>query len=170
MTADLTIRRLTDADTEAYSELRLRALRDHPEAFGASPASHPDLASIRRRFLNAWDGRSTVALGAFRDGTLVGLCVLQRPDTPKSRHKGHLFQMYVALEERDGGIGRRLLDVAIDRARRWGLSHLQLAVTTDNAPAIGLYQRAGFRIWGVEPEGLRIGDVGHDFAWMVLEL
>jgi ribosomal protein S18 acetylase RimI-like enzyme len=170
MTGSVTIRKLTEADAEAYSDLRLRSLREHPEAFGASPDSHPDLATIRQRFRSTWDGRNTVPLGALLDGTLVGLCVLHRPDAPKARHKGTIFQMYVAPEARSAGVGRRLIEAAIDRARRWGLSHLQLAATLDNEPAIGLYRRAGFEIWGVEPEGLRIDGRGYDFAWMVLEL
>ncbi len=48
------------------------------------------------------------------------------------------------------GIGRALMDHAIDRARERGAGHVWLEVTNVNAPAIRAYQRMGFTFCGLD--------------------
>lgn len=53
------------------------------------------------------------------------------------------------------GIGRRLLDAVLDYADNWlGLIRLELSVNVDNAPALRLYERAGFEIEGRERQSI----------------
>lgn len=165
------IRPLTESDAEAYSALRLRALTEHPEAFGSSPADHPDLGGVRERFRTRWGaGPDSQLLGALSGGELVGLCHVARVPYAKSAHKGSITHMYVAPEARGRGLGRALLTEAIARARAWGIERLELAVVTDNAAALHLYASLGFRTWGVEPQALRVDGRDYDEAWMTLEL
>lgn len=49
------------------------------------------------------------------------------------------------------GIGRRLLDELIERAKDAGCVQLVLEVRSDNAPALGLYRRAGFEAISTRP-------------------
>jgi len=50
------------------------------------------------------------------------------------------------------GIGRQLVRAAIEHAQaRPNIAVLTLTVTEGNAPAIALYESAGFRSFGVEP-------------------
>lgn len=68
------------------------------------------------------------------------------------------------------GVGEALLRGLIANAKQKGLSILDLQVRTDNAAAIRLYQRCGFRITGLLPRFLRVEGKDYDAYYMVLEL
>lgn len=166
------VRRLTPADADAYRELRLRALREHPAAFTSSYEEdvRKPAAAWSQRLAGADDADEWV-LGAFDDDTLVGLAGLAREARAKSRHKATVFGMYVAAEATGRGIGRALLAELVARARqRVGLTQLVLTVTRDNDGARELYAAAGFRTFGVEPRAVRVGDAWHDKEHMILFL
>jgi ribosomal protein S18 acetylase RimI-like enzyme len=79
--------------------------------------------------------------------------------------------MYVASEHQSRGIGRRLLEAAIDAGRKMGgVEQLHLEVMVDNAPARALYLALGFQSYGVEKRALRIGDAYVDEELMFLML
>ncbi|MDA8436463.1 MAG: ribosomal protein S18-alanine N-acetyltransferase [Actinomycetales bacterium] len=61
----------------------------------------------------------------------------------------------VAPRSQGRGLGRELLDALVAEAVRRGCAQLFLEVRVDNAPAIALYERAGF-----EPQGRRSGYYG----------
>ncbi|MFJ2025296.1 GNAT family N-acetyltransferase [Streptomyces sp. NPDC087897] len=56
----------------------------------------------------------------------------------------------VAGPYRGRGIGRTLMNHAIDRARTCGAGHVWLEVTNINAPAIRAYRRMGFALCGLD--------------------
>ena len=167
---DLTLRRLVGADAAAYRALRLRGLKDHPEAFTSSyeEDSTRSLAVTEMRL--APDSGDAI-WGAFADGLLAGVVGLGRESRMKSRHKAVVFGMYVAAEHGGRGVGTALLRHLIDEARRQpGLEQLILTVTDTNVAAHTLYERAGFRSFGVEPRAIRIGDRYHGKIHMILFL
>ncbi|HEX2350405.1 MAG TPA: GNAT family N-acetyltransferase [Ktedonobacterales bacterium] len=172
------VRELTEADVEAYWAVRLRALRDEPEAFGSSYEESKDrpLAEVTARLrsileagnflLGAWDSVGQV------EERLVGIVAFERAPGRKNRHIGDIFQMYVASEARGKGYGRALMEALIARARALdGLEQLILAVVTSNTAAIALYRALGFEVYGVQRKALKLGD-GHylDEQLMVLWL
>ncbi|MBO1752303.1 ribosomal protein S18-alanine N-acetyltransferase [Actinotalea sp. BY-33] len=61
---------------------------------------------------------------------------------------GQVMTIGVAPAQQGRGLGRLLLDALLDRARELGARAVLLEVRVDNAPAIGLYERAGFRTIG----------------------
>lgn len=162
------IRRLQPDDAPAYRALRLRALREHPEAFTSSfeedEREPPEQARTRLA------GAGTQFWGAFEDGRLCGMVGLVREARAKSRHKATVVAMYVAPEQAGRGIGRELLDALLVQARADGLESLLLTVTEGNDPARRLYEAAGFRSFGVEPRAIKVD--GRPFAknHMVLDL
>ena len=164
------VRELTVDDADEYRALRLRALREEPEAFGSSweeeSARPPEVAIARLQATNQ------MAFGGFDDhGNLVGMVWLYRHDGIKSRHKADVISMYVASEVRGQGLGRMLLEAAIARARETpGLEHLLLAVVTTNTAARKLYRSLGFEPYGREPLALKLGDRYLDEEMMVLFL
>jgi RimJ/RimL family protein N-acetyltransferase len=103
-----------------------------------------------RRYLKAVrrhaDAAVLVAVDAER---IVGRLSLARDPHPASAHVADLGMM-VAASHRRRGIGRALLDAAVDWARAAGVAKLELHVFPWNEPAIRLYEGFGF-----EREGLR---------------
>ena len=158
----MSVRQLTGADAVAFRELRLRALKEHPDAFTSSfeeDVQQP-VSTVAQRL--AGDG-GNVFWGAYVDGALCGMVGLTRETRIKGRHKGHVVAMYVAPEFRRRGLGMSLLQAVIDYARDEAkLSQLVLTVTHANAAASELYRAAGFKTFGVEPRALKVG--GEYFA------
>lgn len=148
------IRRLTIGDATEYRALRLRSFRDHPEAFTTSYAelereaietTHKRLASPH---IKLW--------GAFEDGQLAAYVGLDREMRTKCRHKAVLVGMYVAPEFTGRGIGRALVDALMAQAKMDGIELIVLTVTEGNDKAVQLYERCGFRSFGIEPHAIKV--------------
>jgi RimJ/RimL family protein N-acetyltransferase len=169
------IRALTPADAGEFQALRLRALRDAPEAFGSTYEEEVDtpIATIEARLDAGESARSSFVLGVRRepDGALVGLAACFRQSAHKERHRAIVGGMYVAPEARGQGAGGRLLDAVVARAREWvGLEQLTLTVVPESLAARGLYLSRGFRPFGVEPRALKHGDRYFDVEHLWLPL
>lgn len=59
--------------------------------------------------------------------------------------EGHIVQIVVAPEVRQAGIGKRLVQAAINALYESGYKKVSLNVTESNIPAIKLYEKLGFR-------------------------
>ena len=166
----LEIRILTADDAEEYRMLRLRALQEEPEAFGSS--WEEENARPLEQTAARLQGEGMTAFGAFDDdGKLVGMVRLHRHDGVKVRHKADIISMYVAPEVRGRGVGRMLLEAAIEHARATpGVEQLLLAVNATNTPARNLYLSLGFEPFGREPLALKLGDRYYDEEIMALFL
>jgi ribosomal protein S18 acetylase RimI-like enzyme len=168
----LEIRQITDTDAAAWWALRLRALRESPEAFGSTydEAVERPLAIAARRALPDPDAPDNFTLGAFAP-ELVGFVGFEREEGRKNRHKGSIWGMFVAPESRGQGIGRELLAALVARARQQdGLEQIILTVVSENAAARELYRSYGFTTYGVEPRSLRDDGRYYDEDLMVLWL
>lgn len=165
------IRSLTEADADTFRALRLRALRDHPEAFGASYEEEVDQPIERTVERLRASSSGSFVLGAFLGDALVGSVGLNRPARPKTQHRGTIWGMYVCPEASGRGIGRALLHEAIVRARAiTGLEELTLGVTVGNERARRLYLAAGFVPYAIEPRLFKIDDRYYDLERMRLPL
>jgi RimJ/RimL family protein N-acetyltransferase len=163
------IRALNADDAEAFVEIRRAALLDTPLAFAASPED--DVASSAetiRAQLRENPGYSI--FGAF-DDRLVGVLGVMRDSHIKAAHKAWLLGMYVAPDHRRRGIAAALLQAAIAQARRLpGVACLHLSVSDATPEARRLYERAGFQVWGSEPDALRYGGGSYIEHHMLLRL
>ena len=161
------IRRLTIADAPAYRALRLRSFRDHPEAFTTSyeELEQQSFADMEKRFTSAhlkfW--------GAFENSVLLGYVGLEPELRIKCRHKATLIGMYVAPEQSGRGIGRALVEALLADARASGLELIVLTVTEGNERAVRLYERRGFRSFGVEPRAIKVGGRAYGKNHMYLD-
>jgi ribosomal protein S18 acetylase RimI-like enzyme len=160
------IRRLAPADALLYRALRLRALREHPDAFTSSyedDQGQPVEASAARLAAHAF-------WGAYQGAELYGFVGLEREARVKNRHKATVVGMYVAPEVTGQGVGRALLLALLAHARGEGLDSLVLTVTDGNAQAQRLYASAGFRSFGIEPDAIRIASRSYAKNHMQLDL
>lgn len=160
------VRMLGPADATLYRALRLRALREHPDAFTSSyeqDRDQPVEAAAQRLAAHPF-------WGAYQHAELYGFVGLERELRPKNRHKATVMGMYVAPEIGGQGVGRALLDALVRHARANGIESLVLTVTEGNERARRLYESAGFRSFGVEPDAIRIGGRSHAKNHMHLDL
>lgn len=146
------IRQLTPADVDAFRTIRLEALLDSPEAFGgdhADESQHP-LENFTRQL------SGSAIFGAFRDDELVGVVGLFWSQGAKIRHHGNLYTVYVKPDARGAGYALPLIEAAVAHAKALGKVQVLLGVAVHNAPAIALYRKAGFEIYGTEPRSLYV--------------
>jgi RimJ/RimL family protein N-acetyltransferase len=151
----MVIRPLRVDDAEAYLALRQQALRDEPMAFLSSPED--DIArtvdAVRTQLRRPPE--EAAVFGAFAAG-LVGIVGLHRDHHRKAAHKVHLWGMYVAPAQRRQGVAAALLAAALAHARSLpGVAWAHLSVSATAPAARRVYERAGFQIWGSEPDALR---------------
>ena len=140
----VTIQRLTPDDVDRARALRLRSLRDAPDAYWttAEEETRTTAAEWRARLTNP----AAVTFVARLDGTDVGL-VFGAPHHDQAGDAG-LYGMWVASEARGTGVGAALIDALVGWARVTGYRHLRLEVADANLPAVRLYERAGFKPTG----------------------
>ena len=141
--------------------LRLRALRDHPEAFGADydewRARGPE--PFRQRVFGT---PGTVVFGAFEADTLLAMTGVS-PETGKRAHIAYVWGVYTAPDARRRGIATRLIAAALDHCRAApGVRQAHISVNADNATARRVYETAGFVAWGREPRAIALPGRFHD--------
>jgi ribosomal protein S18 acetylase RimI-like enzyme len=135
-------------DWPRYRELRLRALREDPLAFGSTFDRENQFPPERwqERLGRGKPGSpSTTVIAVGADGHFVGVLAVARVEG-----QFHLFAMWVAPEVRGQGIGGRLLDRALGwvAALEPGAS-VHLDVNRGQVAAVRLYESRGFRFTGV---------------------
>lgn len=77
---------------------------------------------------------------AEEDGRVVGTCAL----VPVSDHVFEVAKLAVAHEARGQGLGRRLAELALNRARERGATRVVLLSSSKLGPALKLYESLGF--------------------------
>lgn len=143
-TPDFAIRRLEPGDWQAYRAIRLRALEEAPDAFGAT------LAEAQAWLDDEWAARLAKAersgidcpVVAVLDGCFVGLLWAKVDAGDAARV--NLYQMWVAPECRGRGLAAALLDAALGWARARATQVVHLGVNRANGHVVRLYERAGF--------------------------
>ena len=146
------IRRVTRDDVDAYRAIRLEALTNHPESYGTSPQS---FAARSRDAVQAMLDRMAVFGVVTAEGALAGIVAYARDDGERETHRGWLLQVYVRPEMRGSGAALAMLEAAVAHARS-EVIQLHLMVGAHNAPAIRLYEKAGFKTYGTDPRCLYV--------------
>lgn len=163
------IKLLGKEDADDYFELRLRALKEEPDSFGASYEESKLLTAkqIEDR-LECSD--SAFIYGAYLEN-LSGMVGFYRKSGLKVGHKGVIWGMYTSSEARGQGLGRKLLECLIARARTIsGLEELQLTVVTTNNAAFQLYKSIGFEEYAIEYGALKVDGRYLDERFMFFKL
>jgi GNAT superfamily N-acetyltransferase len=151
------VERLREGDWASFRELRLRSLRDSPEAFGST---YGDESSQTERAWRDWTagrwrgGSAVVFAGHIDEGPPVGTATGAEYDAESG--VAHLYAMWVAPDARGAGVGRALLEAVAGWARGRRCDHLVLSVTESNETARRFYEACGFADAG-QREVLREG-------------
>jgi RimJ/RimL family protein N-acetyltransferase len=160
--AEATIKPLEADDWDAFWALRLRALAEHPDAFGSEldETLAAGEQAARERFAPLQDDPVNQIFGAFdQEGTLAGVAGILGNDHRKMRHRVFVWGVYVVPEARGTGVGKALMGACVDHARATpGVLQVHLTVASHNAAAIAIYERCGFVRYGREPRSLILPD------------
>jgi len=146
------IRRLTRHDFDAYLAIRLEALRDYPESYGTSAES---FAARPRQEIEDFLSRRAVFGVVTAASELAGIVVYDRDQGERESHRGWLLQVYVKPAMRGTGAALAMIEAAVEHARS-EVIQLHLMVGAHNAPAIRLYEKAGFKTYGTDPRCLYV--------------
>jgi ribosomal protein S18 acetylase RimI-like enzyme len=149
--ASFTLRRLGLADAAQYRALRLAGLRAFPHAFrpAVEEALEQPLSWAEKRLAT----KGEYWFGAFDGIELVGAICLRTQDGVKIRHSASLNALVVDPERQREGIGGALVAHLIDFARSLDyIRQITLTVHDGNTAAETLYERFGFRQFGLEPD------------------
>jgi RimJ/RimL family protein N-acetyltransferase len=163
---DFTIRPATGDDAAA-----LVALRDAVAAEGAWVAAEPGERTVLEESL-ALAGlvsHGGLSIVAEVDGRVAGQLAVHRR---QGRYEGHRGDLSITVERelRQQGIGRALVETAIDWARAVRLGKLTLGVFPENERAIALYRSVGFVEEGTLRRHIRVGAGERDLVLMGLLL
>ena len=151
--------------------IRLESLKNIPEAFASSYEEERDFSI--EEYQNAVSiGRSLLLTEPLRREKLVGIITLYEERLYKLRHRAHIGAMYVSDSIRGLGIGKALMEEAIEKAKNIeGLEQVYLAVVSTNESAKKLYSSLGFEVFGTEKKGLRLkNNIYFDVDFMIMYL
>jgi ribosomal protein S18 acetylase RimI-like enzyme len=142
---EIRVRRATLEDAAALGRL----LHDFNREFD-EPTPAPEVISARLRHLIQAEEITGLLAGAGPDG----LALLRfRPALWSEGAEAYLQELYVIPSLRGGGIGRRLLEEALEVAREKGADTIDLNTGETDTAARGLYESMGFTNAEGGPDG-----------------
>jgi ribosomal protein S18 acetylase RimI-like enzyme len=115
-----------------------------PDANVIAERAAPLIESGEVTVLLAEDGRDGFAELRFRPSLYTGAL------------DAHLEELYVVPERRGRGLGRALLEAAMEHARQRGAAHIDLGTSEGDVAARALYENAGFINREGGPDGPRM--------------
>jgi ribosomal protein S18 acetylase RimI-like enzyme len=114
-------------------------------------------------------GQANAIFAARYHADVIGMVGCQIDASPKMRHVGVVWGMYVNPLHRGKRVGTQLIAQVIAHGEQLRLHMLKLSVTTNQDAAIALYRRVGFVRYAHEPALLHIDGVDIDALHMRYE-
>ena len=152
------IRRAKPADAAALVE-HLKSIVSEPQRTAPLyPDEVADEKTERALIVQYEDSDSAAMFVAEDDGEIVGDITVRAISVRRALQHVASLGMSVRASHRRRGIGRALLGEGIAWARDNDITRLELYVLADNAPAIALYESAGFTHEGRRRNLIRFGD------------
>jgi ribosomal protein S18 acetylase RimI-like enzyme len=146
---------ITPANALVFKEVRLRALKSDPTAFGSTYEKECRLLDeewLRRSV--RWSSAGSIGLLAFDGESPCGLIACYTEEETGDRTDdtiafrvpqwGHVVSMWVDPGYRRAQVGSALIEGIVAWAAGRGLAELRLMVTSVNPGAMAFYERLGF--------------------------
>jgi len=128
------LRPATNADGDTVRALVFEVLRE----YGLPPdpeGTDADLSEIEQHYRNGWFSVLEV------DGQIIGSVGL----LPQGETVMELCKMYLHRDWRGRGLGRLLMEQALDEARKRGTRRVVLGTARVLGEAVALYEQSGFQ-------------------------
>jgi ribosomal protein S18 acetylase RimI-like enzyme len=162
-------RKLLPHESGAYREVRLSCLKNSSGHFGSTYEEESRIPQLKFETYIQNGSEDHFMFGAFEDEKLIGLAGFDRMERERARHRGEVVSMYVDSAYRGRNIGEALLRGLLDHAFKLpGIEQAQLSVIAGNERAIKLYEKVGFRTFGVQPRYFKVGRDYFDQQFMQL--
>ena len=100
------------------------------------------------------------------DGHVIGWLDFKKFQTRGAYRGTAEISVYIDERFRRLGVGRRLVERAISRARSLGITALVGLIFGHNEPSLKLFQRLGFERWGLLPAVAKLDGVERDLVIM----
>jgi RimJ/RimL family protein N-acetyltransferase len=149
------VRRARPGDAAALVALA-QAVASEPEGWLVTEGAWRTVGEERRYLRTIGRYPHAAVFVAEEGGRVIARLSLARDPHPASSHVADLGLM-VAASHRRRGVGRALLEAAVEWARGAGVRKLELHVFGYNEPALALYEGFGFQREGVRKGHYRRG-------------
>lgn len=169
---ETTIRAITQDELPQWWDVRLRALRDHPEAFGSDYETSRNRGYgylVESNFGNGLPVSRIFA--AFDPAETILSTAGVFGNTGKRSHIAVVWGVYTIPEAIGQGLASRLIGTSIAHCRSFPqIRQIHISVNAGNAPALHIYESAGFVPWGREPRAIALPDRYDDEIHLALML
>jgi RimJ/RimL family protein N-acetyltransferase len=158
------IRPIVEADIPSFHQALDSVCR---ERLYLAMLEAPPIESVRV-FVNNILAQGASQFVAVEDRRVVGWCdIVPGEANLGTAHIGRLG-MGVIKSHRGQGLGRRLAEPTLARAREFGLEKIELGVFASNSVAIALYLKLGFVEEGRKRRGRKVDELCDDLVLMAL--
>ncbi len=159
-----------EADLHAIAEAAIAAILD---GGGFGWVKPPKAAVMEQYFRGVVLVPERELIAGRMDGVIYGAAQLLLPsrNNEAQAFAASIMHHFVAPYARGHGLARLIIQRAEEHARALGYHVLNLDVRETQAPAIALYEAAGFTCWGTHPAYARVkgANVGGRFYYKQLK-
>lgn len=171
----ISLRLLSPADSVPYRKLRLKSLEESPLAFSDcyEDETLKDLTKFAAELEIIGTPPESFVLGAFTNSEdLIAMVKFKRDQRLKGRHKAMIHNLYVDVNYREKGLGKKLMQFVSQQAKSLnGLEQIHLWVLETDTSVAAFYESCGFLSQGtLVKQDLKIGDHYVDARYMVFYL
>jgi len=169
----MTMRWLREVDEATVRQVH-RVVGAVVDQGGAVGWLHTPTIRQTERWLSTWtsasaEGRAGLVFAAVND-RIEALGGWRAAAEGPVGHVSELTKVMAHPTARGLGLGRLVVDALIDGASSFGTELLVLGVRGNNHGARALYERCGFTVWGVLPNGVAVGNDRFDDVRMYRQL
>ncbi len=169
--SEIELRSAEPADAPALTEFLRITSGETPYLIREPDEIHVTQEQERAFLQSKMDDEKELLLIALIDGRHIGNCALMQ--IAGYRRYAHRCQIVIALYQAycGMGIGTIMLETILQIAGESGYEQAELEVMADNHKAIALYEKMGFRKYGLLPNNAKYSDGSYDDAfWMMKRL